>query len=152
MDSHARLLDHLAEHDEPCPICGYSLLGARDHRCPECSAPLELGVRSPQRLFGPWVFAIVSIALGLGFDGVIALLMTIPLFTEPGAPIAIKLLYAFFALASALQVVAIVWLLRRRSTLQRLRPPRQWTTAWVVFGGVLIVHASAGLLFFDAMR
>jgi hypothetical protein len=153
MDSHARLLDHLAEHDEPCPICGYSLRGARDPRCPECSAPLELGVRSPNRILGPWVFAIVALALGLGFDGVMTLLMSIPLMLEPGgAPVALKVLVAFFALASAGQLTAIVWLARRRSSLQRLSPARQWASAWVIFGAAFIIHAAAGLLFFDAMR
>ncbi len=35
----------LAEHDAPCPGCGYNLRGTPGDKCPECAEPLTLGVR-----------------------------------------------------------------------------------------------------------
>ena len=35
----------LSEHDAPCPGCGYNLRGTPGDKCPECAAPLALGIR-----------------------------------------------------------------------------------------------------------
>ena len=36
---HSTLLEHhLADHDEPCPMCGYDLRGADHKVCPECGS------------------------------------------------------------------------------------------------------------------
>jgi hypothetical protein len=32
---------HLADHDEPCPRCGYNLRGLIVRRCPECGSRLK---------------------------------------------------------------------------------------------------------------
>jgi hypothetical protein len=41
----------LAEHDAPCPGCGYNLRGVGGEMCPECSRPIVLTVQdgSPSR-------------------------------------------------------------------------------------------------------
>jgi hypothetical protein len=58
----------LAEHDEPCPVCGYNLRGLTGEACPECQQRLVLRV-------GPAAPDLVSFALavvGLSACGVLA--------------------------------------------------------------------------------
>lgn len=44
-DTRAEMLRaFLAEHDEPCPGCGYNLRGLIGERCPECGEGLRIAV------------------------------------------------------------------------------------------------------------
>jgi hypothetical protein len=65
------LESYLADHDEPCPKCGYNLRGLRGKVCPECGAPIDLdAILAPlrralrQRLLVGRAAAAVSFALG----------------------------------------------------------------------------------------
>lgn len=40
----ARLIDFLRNRDAPCPSCGYNLRDLTATQCPECGAPLRLGL------------------------------------------------------------------------------------------------------------
>lgn len=71
------LREFLATHDASCPVCGYGLRGVPSPVCPECAAPLHLEIASVQGKTGPWLVALGAWTLSLGFDGVVALIMTI---------------------------------------------------------------------------
>jgi hypothetical protein len=49
MDDAALLRAYLAERDEPCTGCGYVLRGAVGSSCPECAAPIVLGLQHADR-------------------------------------------------------------------------------------------------------
>ncbi len=67
MDRDAALAAYLAEHDEPCPRCGYNLRMLTGTCCPECGSALRLRVG----LVEPRVAALIClIAITfLGFGG-----------------------------------------------------------------------------------
>ena len=62
------LREFLAEHDEPCPACGYNLRGLTGIRCPECEQELMLRVAMVERDLVSFVLA----AIGLSACGVLA--------------------------------------------------------------------------------
>jgi len=63
------LRDYLAERDEPCPVCGYSLRGLTGPSCPECGASLRLAI-APQRAGDKaWLMGLIAISAALGFAG-----------------------------------------------------------------------------------
>ena len=141
------LLEFVACCDEPCPVCGYSLRGLAEPRCPECGSSLELRVGSPQLRVGPWAVALVSFALGLGFDGVVSLLMTIALILDPTTswePIGV--VSGFTVLAGAM-LIGLVRVARSRPTWTRRTVRTQRLLAAVVFGCVGGIHAMVGTAF-----
>ncbi|MEM8756300.1 MAG: hypothetical protein AAGF47_00780 [Planctomycetota bacterium] len=145
MDDTARLVDWLADADEPCPVCGYSLRGITAPACPECNARIELGVRSPDRLVGPWAMMLISCAVAFGFDGVMTLLFSVPILVfQAGPPLPVVVLYSFFVTASLVLSLTIAGLLRWRVSVQRLPRKRQWLVAWGMAGGIFLIHAAVG--------
>ena len=143
-----RLLDFLSDHDADCPACGYGLRGLGSAVCPECAAELHLGVVSPQADLRPWLLAVVSCALGIGFDGVVAV-MLLTAFIVFSAPTWWPLLIAagFAALAGACGLVMRAIIRRRRRWTARPRRV-QWRWAAVVFLGVGGFHASIAAAWF----
>jgi hypothetical protein len=57
----------LATRDIPCPVCAYNLRSNESNNCPECGAALDLRVGSMDLKLGPWLTAMLSVALPLGF-------------------------------------------------------------------------------------
>jgi hypothetical protein len=55
------LASFLAEHDAPCPLCGYNLRGVESDRCPECGERLELGLVKRKRLRGWGPFLVLAL-------------------------------------------------------------------------------------------
>ncbi len=140
------LLAFLADRDEPCPVCGYCLRALSAPRCPECGAPLELRVGSPQLRVGPWVLAIVSCALALGFDGVFATMMAVALAISPPGfwrPYGVAAAVALLAVAMLCAMLAII---RRRTAWARWPRRRQWITSGALFVVVGALHALVGIV------
>ena len=67
---------YLAGRDAPCPVCGYNLRGLDSQKCPECGARLTLRIGADVRL-GPWIAALLGMALPLGFLGMTCLIFLI---------------------------------------------------------------------------
>lgn len=148
MSDERRLIDWLEDHDEACPACGYSLLKLREPMCPECAAPLTLGVASPHASPGPWALAVISFAMGLGFDAVVTFFLTaaIVLFAGPPPLFPQGLMYLGFVGLTAAMVAGLIWTIRHRSAWSRQPRARQWRISRMIFLVIGVVHASFGLL------
>ncbi len=68
----------LSSRDVPCPVCGYSLRSIESMTCPECGAQLDVRVGSTDLRIGLWLACVISQALAMGFVGLWAILVTIP--------------------------------------------------------------------------
>ncbi|MEZ6243914.1 MAG: hypothetical protein R3B57_12830 [Phycisphaerales bacterium] len=137
------LSDWLGAHDEACPICAYNLRGVRDAACPECNAPITLGVRSPNAIAGPWALALISFSLALGFDGVMSLFLLLPLIAQSGAAAAVAMWTTMVTLG-VISGFGVVWMLRHRRVWLRMPARRQWRVAWTIFLAVGFGHALVG--------
>jgi hypothetical protein len=142
------LLAWLGSNDAPCPVCSYNLRGLKEPRCPECASPLHLAVGSSHFLTGPWILALVSFALAMGFDGVVVTLMsiggTLALLAE-GPPTRgdfwiFGTLYGGFVVMLGASSCGAWFMLRRRKAWLSQAPKRQWRAAAATFAGVFLVH------------
>ncbi|HYE03831.1 MAG TPA: hypothetical protein VD963_11440 [Phycisphaerales bacterium] len=149
----ARLAEFLAHEEAACPLCGYGLRGLKAARCPECDAPLHLGILSDDaRLRLPWFLtAIVSISLGLGFDAVVSLLLIVIIIDEGAPPPPVRpFVLAMWALA-LLCGLALTVLCRMRRRFARLAPVAQRRLAVGTFCVVFGVHLAYGVTFWWVM-
>ncbi len=140
------LRDFLAATDTACPVCGHGLRGVPEPRCPECGAPLRLGVVTTQTSPGPWVLAICSWTLALGFDSIVALFMTIGV-AVARPPLSVGYPYIFAATFLTLSVASLIGLARviRARPRWNAKPRRvQWRDAGFTFAGVAALHAIVG--------
>ncbi len=145
-NDHAALRDFLATHDATCPLCDHGLRSVPEPRCPECGAPLHLAVASVQTSPGPWLLAICSWTLALGFDSVVALFMTIGVVVAR-PPLSQGYPYIFVATFLTLSVASAIGLLRviRARPRWNAKPRRaQWRDAGITFVSVAALHAAVG--------
>ncbi len=129
----------------PCPVCEYDLFRVSGSKCPECGSPIQLGVVSPHARPGPWLLAVIAFALALGFDGVVLLLMFVPMIGQgvpafSAAPQFWTLYLMMFSLA-ACSGLGQRFVLRRKRRWQSRPVRKQWRLAWAVFLGVGFGHA-----------
>lgn len=151
------LASWLAAHDEPCPVCAHNLRGVPVPTCPECGAPLRLAVGSENTRQGPWLLALGSCVLALGFDTVAAVLMAVPVLVVTGYRVITGQpaggptggFYAVLGMMLGLSVLmggVTALFLRRQRAWRRMRLGTQWRAAWAVFVGVGAFHLAAGLV------
>ncbi len=144
--------DFLATHEVRCPACAYMLAGAPEAVCPECAEPLHLELASRSSgAFGPWVFAVISLSLGLGFFGTMSAI-------QGAAFIAHRLsrqnteAFVFFTsllIAALVHGVLLRVTIRARPRWQAQRLANQWWWARGVFASVCVVQiAFAGYWLF----
>ena len=73
---------YLAERDITCPMCTYNLRGLEDEHCPECGETLSLTVRPESYRYGAYITAVVGLAVGTGFFGIVFIWMAITTITD----------------------------------------------------------------------
>jgi hypothetical protein len=152
-DDAAALSSFLAARDVVCPVCSYNLRGLKSASCPECAARLHLQVGSENLHPGPWFFGVVSFALGLGFDGVVSLMMvamTIVMWVRHAAPSLgqawpVIMLLVFLVPLGAACIAGLVVMFRRRTAWRRMTLRRQWGAAAAIFVVTGLIHAAAGV-------
>ncbi len=115
--SEAQLLERLlATRDISCPVCGYNLRAIASTNCPECGAKLDLRVGSTDLKLGPWLVAILGLALPLGFVGIYAVLLGVTAAIAPStfsgfAPTLLAVIGVALAISAA--YAAVLWRLVR---------------------------------------
>jgi hypothetical protein len=153
------LLSYLAQNDAPCPVCDYNLRGLKTDHCPECAAKLHLRVGSENLTLGPWLAAVLSFGLAVGFDAVVTLIFsvmfTVSRFASPPPPPYvtnqfIKVLSVFLTLTLTCGI-AILILVRRRRRWMMLPRRAQWRYAAIIFASVFIAHLITGFLLARSM-
>ena len=150
------LVSWLSERDVKCPVCEYNLRNLAEGRCPECNAALELAVASPNLNMAPWFVAVMSMALGAGFDGVVSILIiaTALIFSppSPAARVQVSLLAALFLVLTGVCVAGLVVGYRSRRRWAFWGRRRQWGTAIGVFLLTGAVHGMIGLVIAHWMK
>jgi hypothetical protein len=152
------LADFLSRHDERCPVCAYNLRGLTQNVCPECSAPLALGVVSPNSAPWAWAAALIGFALAAGFDLVSTLLLSAFVIEEmvrlgppPGIPEELVLLFATMILLGGGSVIGMSIMLTQRNPWQRRSVRRQWKLAIALIVGTGGIHLAAGVVLFAVL-
>jgi len=136
----------LADQDARCPVCDYGLRGVPSPVCPECACPLSLEIASRNQTLGPWLFAIVAYAIGLGFNGVTAALLAATFISSP--PSGFNAEYFFligFGLAAAIFAGLVFLTIKRRVRWLRAPRPAQWRRAGTIFAVVVGAHVGFGV-------
>lgn len=127
----AKLLAWLADHDAPCPLCGYNLRALTRAVCPECKQELVLTVGA-KRVRLAWF--LIALAPGM-FSGIAALFLAVPIVGQTllgtGYPPWGILLVDVFGLASGGTAILLA---RRRVWFLRMQMPRQRSIAMSVWG------------------
>ena len=103
----------LAEHDEPCPACGYNLRGLTGEACPECGEALRLRVGMVEPRMGLFLTGLLGLAFGTGFHAIVGLWALSILLNGGSGPEAFE-----FAVLVVGAVVCgsglLIWLVSRR--------------------------------------
>jgi len=142
------LLDWLSSRDAGCPICDYNLRGVASARCPECASPLELSVASPRAVHAPWVFAVVSFSMALGFNAVVATMISVvTVISASYNQIGPYVLFGGFSFAALVCAIGLLRTIRGRRRWLRRSTKQQWAKARLIFFIVGGAHGIAGALF-----
>ena len=119
----------LASRDIPCPVCTYNLHGNESSDCPECGANLDLRVGSTDLKLGPWLVAVLGLALPLGFVSIAGLfrIVIMIVYLADSASAGLRGSYLVFTAIAILISVGygiLLWRLVRRRRKFWARPRR----------------------------
>jgi hypothetical protein len=64
----AFLRQYLADHDHPCPLCGYNLRGLSADCCPECGERLRLVIGAAEPKMALFLATVIALGAGAGFN------------------------------------------------------------------------------------
>lgn len=141
---HATLLEqHLAAHEDPCPMCGYNLHNLRGDKCPECGQELTLHIALAEPRLAAFYTGLVGLAAGLGFCSLVLVWgLLVSLFRGGPRMWQLALLGGETVVLAALLAA---WL-HHSGRIRRLRQRARWTLAlltWVVAFGAMLLFGMA---------
>jgi len=142
------LREFLAERDEACPSCSYSLRGLTTDRCPECDEPLVLRVNLAEARLGAWITGLVAL-VACGGAGAICLLVVVGVsVVENDWPTGDRffMIVTYPAFVASVAVPAAVALALPRGR-RWFRKQGRAARLWVVLGGWMLLGAFAGGFF-----
>ena len=145
-DPAAMLLEYLAGHDVPCPLCGYNLRGLAAPRCPECGREVRFTVTLAEPYLRAWVGLAVA-TLGSAGVGLFFLLMFLPrggFRGNPGYEAITMALLAWFWACMPLSGL-VLWLrrpfVRLDKAAQRVLAAAAWVISVGAFAGLVAVFS-----------
>lgn len=140
------LSEYLADHDTPCPQCGYNLRGLRSSACPECNERLVLAVRPAEPRLAWFVFGLVGLAGGAGFNVIVlSWALWVIVFQRYGP--SLGEFWPVVIGAPMLAALSGLWVWQRRR-MARWSASSRWWMAWGGWG-LTILWA---MLFFARVR
>jgi len=124
----------LAEHDAPCPACGYNLRGVVSRLCPECGTPIELHIGSTNLPLGAWLSAIIMLVSTTSLSAGFAVHETIWLLSGGNN----KFIYLFYIAFGFVFMgpISIAYLLMNRNKFYRLGEGAQSAILVVALGAL----------------
>jgi hypothetical protein len=141
------LQQFVADRDVPCPACNYNLRGLSSSSCPECAQPLVLRVALAEPALISFLAAIVGIALGAGFNG----LLVIYFFVSEGFNISRRELREVglgALLPFLVEAAVLLALIRHRGWFQRRSRAHQT----VVIAACWLITAAGFTIFYIVIR
>lgn len=130
------LRSYLANFDQACPGCRYSLRGLTGMRCPECNQELKLQVGLVEPRLGAFIAGVAGVGMSLGFCGLLLLWVVLMTMRFRGGPPRKDLIpLAIGAVVAG--VVLWAWL-RVRPRLSKMEPSQKWVWALMVWGVSLL--------------
>ena len=131
----------LAEHDAPCPGCGYNLRGTTGDKCPECAAALELGLKGGRRKSRWDTLAVIAVCVSALYflaQGGFQVWMLVRGVYRGTSLAPIRLEMAIHAgLAMLVGIVCLGWCIAIRLA-RPLRPRPSWAEPTHAASGVLL--------------
>lgn len=141
------LASYLADHDAPCPSCGYNLRKLLGEHCPECNQLLELRIGLVEPRIAAFVTGLIGLAMGVGFNGLILVFFVIDKLRKapfgPSWSVCVPLVCSFAILGSALWI----WL-HSRGRIGRSPAALRWTVATICH----IASIASAILFFSTVN
>ena len=112
-EMHEHLRAYLADHDTPCPNCGYNLRHLTGDACPECGQLVTLGVHLVEPRLGVFIAGLIGLAMSAGFSTLFLVLVGLVSLTAGHAPP--QRIVLFFTIGAVLSLgLLVVWIRRRR--------------------------------------
>lgn len=132
------LAQYLADRDEPCPSCRYSLRGLQGAVCPECGQALTIRVGLVEPRLAAWIFGLVGISGGFMFSFLMSIFFGLMLMEYGGDYFGgnAELVALFGGLLISSTELAF-WLPCRRR-IGRWRAPVRWAIALLSAGMALL--------------
>lgn len=122
------LASFLAEHDAPCPVCGYNLRALLTDRCPECGRHLVLAVGTTEPKLGAFITGLIGLASGFGFCGLLLAYLVLFILSRVGGGPPPPAMLSLLAGTVTCGVGIWVWL-KLRPRLGRSSTASRWSWA-----------------------
>lgn len=149
-DDTTRVVEFLRGRDMACPSCGYNLRDAAKPVCSECGTHITVGLIQSDPGLGAWAASLVFLAMGLGFDAVMTVVLLIGLvFAGPvGQPVKLRgtVVIGVFVVLSVSITFAALQVYRGRERWKRMTPRGRTLSATTIFAVMLVIHSTIGLL------
>ncbi len=139
VDDTELVLAVLQRHALACPVCGYDVRSLKRPVCPECGAKLRLRLGSPDLRLHHLIAALVGLAIGLGFNANVGLMLAVQLIrgVGPGSGVAGAAAYAGATSAILLTLLIVTARARRRFLSWRGRRQRIVSLGFISLSVVL---------------
>jgi hypothetical protein len=145
-ESPAMFFEWLEQAPRACPNCRYSLSGLKQPVCPECGVQLVLAVRPADARTGAFLAGMIGLSMGLGFGGIMGLLMSIfSLFGMRAGPDPATFYLVSFGGATAFGIAIFIWH-RQRRVLRALSRGKRAAVAvfmWLLSAAYVVYYAVA---------
>ena len=142
-DDKPLLTQFLADHDVPCPRCGYNLRGGASSACPECGDRLQLQVGLVYPRMTAYITTLVTISVGFGGSALFCCLAANQAPSDWWGEITATLL--LIQLCGSAAALTLLLLMRRR--FRRSRRSVQWMICLAACLAVLALSIAIVVLF-----